>query len=97
MKQYLSPDETLAVTSETLAATSGTTENAKAAEKLMTKTRSLDEILVVTCAETDGIAKMAEKQTTKLSKKTIYFVTELRPWKGNVDRVIQWTLTIKKT
>ena len=90
MKKYLSPDETPV-------ATSGTTENVKAAEKLMTKTRSLDETLVVTCAETDGIAKMAEKQTMKWSKKTTYFATGLRPWKGNVDRVIQWTLTIKKT
>ena len=53
---------------------------------LMTKTLVADEI-----------AKMAEKQTTKLSKKTIYFVTGLRPWKGNVDRVILWSLTIKKT
>ena len=87
MKQYLSPDETLGATS----GTETENEDAKVAVKLMTKT------LVVTCAETDGIAKMAEKQTTKLSKKTIYFVTELRPWKGNVDRVIQWTLTIKKT
>ena len=87
MKQYLSPDETLGATS----GTKYENEDAKVAVKLMTKT------LVVTRAETDEIAKMAEKQTTKLSKRTIYFATGLRPWKGNVDRIILWPLTIIKT